>query len=205
MEGLSLPGIIASSLLRFTALSASSGYALAGGLLTFGAERWSLCNGFESRQVMKYMSLCILTLLVLPALFAVFPAQAQDSYRDFERGLNLSDSQREQIQGIRKKYMDEWRTLRNESARKRLELQEVDRSSQAGRERARRLEGDLNNMQSSKENLYRRYRGEVSGVLNEQQRGRYERFFNGEGRRGTTPPPHQRGMMPPPGHRGHER
>ena len=154
---------------------------------------------------MKYTSLCILLLLFFLVQFPASPAQAQDSYQDFERGLNLSDTQKEQVQGIRKRYMEEWTTLRRESARKRLELQEVDRNSEAGRERARRLEGDLNSMRSSRENLYRRYRGEVSGVLNEQQRGRYERFSNGEGRRGMTPPPHQRGMMPPPRYRGHGR
>jgi hypothetical protein len=154
---------------------------------------------------MKHMSRCIRLLLLLLAPFIVLPAQAQDSYREFERGLNLSDAQREQVEGIKKKYMDEWRTLNNESARKRLELQETDRTSQAGRERARRLEGDLNSMHSSRENLYRRYRGEVSGVLNEQQRGQYERFHDGEQRRGVMPPPHQRGMMPAPRYRGHGR
>jgi len=154
---------------------------------------------------MKYTSLWILVLLLFPVLFFASPAQAQDSYRDFERGLNLSDTQKEQVQGIRKKYMDEWRTLNQESARKRLELQGVDRSSEAGRERARKLEDDINSMRSSRENLYRRYQGEVSGVLNEQQRGRYEKFSTGEGRRGMMPPSHQRGMMPPPGYRGHGR
>ncbi|HME43383.1 MAG TPA: Spy/CpxP family protein refolding chaperone [Syntrophorhabdales bacterium] len=154
---------------------------------------------------MKYTSLWILVLLLFPALFPSLPAQAQDSYRDFERGLNLSDTQREQVQGIRKKYMDEWRTLNQESARKRLELQGVDRSSEAGRERARRLENDLNSMQSSRENLYRRYRGEISGILNEQQRSRYEKFSTGEGRRGMMPPPHQRGMMPSPRYRWYGR
>ena len=149
----------------------------------------------------KYMCLCIALLL----LFLVLPARAQDSYRDFEKGLNLSDTQREQVEGIKKKYMYERRTLNNEYARKRLELQEMDRSSEAGRERARRLEGDLNSMQSSRENLYRRYRGEVSGVLNEQQRGWYEKFSDREGRGGVMPLPHQRGMMPPPRHRWHER
>ena len=153
---------------------------------------------------MKYMNLCILLFLLF--LFAVSLAQAQNSYQDFEKGLNLSDTQREQVQGIKKKYMDEWRTLNGESARKRLELQGVDRSSDAGRERARRLESDLNSMQLSKENLYRRYRGEVSGVLNEQQRGRYEKFSNGERMRGMMPPsPHQGGMMPSPRYRGHGR
>ena len=154
---------------------------------------------------MKNTSLWILVLLLFPVLLFASPAQAQDSYRDFERGLNLSDTQKEQVQGIRKKYMDEWRTLNQESARKRLELQGVDRSSEAGRERARKLEDDINSMRSSRENLYRRYQGEVSGVLNEQQRGRYEKFSTGEGRRGMMPPPHQRGMMPFPGYRGHGR
>jgi Spy/CpxP family protein refolding chaperone len=153
---------------------------------------------------MKYTSLCIPLLVVFLVQLPLPTARAQDSYQDFERGLNLSETQREQVQGIRKKYMEEWSTLRKESARKRLELQEVDRSSDAGRERARRLENDLNSNRSSTENLYRRYRGEVSGVLNEQQRGRYERFSDGE-RRGMTPPPHQRGTMPPPRYRGHGR
>ena len=153
---------------------------------------------------MNHTTLCI-SFFLLFLVQSVLPAQAQDSYQDFERGLNLSDTQKEQVQGIRKRYMEEWTTLRRESARKRLELQEVDRNSEAGRERARRLEGDLNSMRSSRENLYRRYRGEVSGVLNEQQRGRYERFSNGEGRRGMTPPPHQRGMMPPARYRGYGR
>jgi Spy/CpxP family protein refolding chaperone len=151
------------------------------------------------------MNLCVLMLLLLFTLFGVSPSGAQDSYQDFERGLNLSDSQREQVQGIRKKYMDEWRTLNQESARKRLELQGVDRGSDAGRERARRLESDLNSVQSSKDNLYRRYRGEVSGVLNEQQRGRYESFSNGERTRGTMPSPYQRGMTPSFRYRGHGR
>lgn len=151
------------------------------------------------------MNLCVLMLLLFFTLFAVSPSGAQDSYQDFERGLNLSDSQREQVQGIRKKYMDEWRALNQDSARKRLELQGVDRGSDAGRERAHRLESDLNSVQSSKDNLYRRYRGEVSGVLNEQQRGRYERFSNGERTRGTMPSPYQRGMTPSLRYRGHGR
>jgi Spy/CpxP family protein refolding chaperone len=155
-------------------------------------------------QYIKYASLCIPLFLLFLLQFTLLPAEAQDSYQDFERGLNLSDTQKDQVQGIRKRYMEEWSTLRRESARKRLELQEVDRGSEAGRERARRLESDLNSNRSSRENLYRRYRGEVSGVLNEQQRGRYERFSNGE-RGGMMPPPHSRGMMPPPRYRGHGR
>ncbi len=146
---------------------------------------------------MTSLSLCIIIFL-----FFVLPVQAQESYQDFERGLNLTDTQRQQIQGLRKKYTDEWRTLNNESARKRLELQGIDRNSETGRERARRLENDLNTIHSTRENLYRQYRGEVSGVLNDQQRGRYDRFLSGERQRGMMPQPRQRGMMPAPGQRG---
>ncbi|HVN24601.1 MAG TPA: Spy/CpxP family protein refolding chaperone [Syntrophorhabdales bacterium] len=150
------------------------------------------------------MSFWILATLIFLGLFFA-PAEAQNSYQEFEKGLNLSDSQREQAQEIKKKYMDELRTLNNESARKRLELQSVDRNSEAGRERSRRLENELNSVQSSKENLYRRYRGEVSGVLNEQQRGQYEKFSNGERMRGVSPPSQQRWMAPAPRYRGHGR
>ena len=153
------------------------------------------------KAMARRMPAFVLFLSSLLVLSDVLSAWAQESYREFENSLNLSDSQREQIEGIKKKYMDEWRTLNNESARKRMELQEIDRSSEAGRERARRLEGDLSSMRSSRENLYRRYRGEVFGVLDEQQRGRYESFSNRERRRGMMPPPRQRGMMPPPRYR----
>jgi Skp family chaperone for outer membrane proteins len=154
---------------------------------------------------MKHMNLFALLLFLSFITLALSSASAQDSYQDFERGLNLSDTQRQQVQGINKKYMDEWRSLNQESARKRLELQGTDRSTEAGRERARKLESDINNVQSSKENLYRHYRGEVSGVLNEQQRNRYERFSNGERTRGMVHPPQQRGLTPPPRFRGHGR
>ncbi len=146
---------------------------------------------------MKFLGLCIMLFLLLG-----FSAQAQESYQEFERGLNLSDTQRQQIDGIRRKYTDEWRTLNNESVRKRLELQGIDRNSDAGREQARRLENDLNSIHTTRGNLYRQYRGEVSGVLNDQQRGRYDRFLSGERQRGMMGPPGQRGMMPYPAQRG---
>jgi len=152
-----------------------------------------------SGRAMKLASLCIALLLLLLA----HPLRAQDSYRDFEKGLNLTDGQKEQVEGIKRKYIDEWRTLKNESARKRLELRELDRSAPSDKDRARRLENDLNSMQSSKENLYRQYRGDVSGVLNDQQRGRYDKFLDGE-RKGMSGP-RQRGMMSEPRQRGHGR
>ena len=154
---------------------------------------------------MARMARLILALVL--ALLAI-PAQAQDSYRDFEKELNLTDAQRQQVEGINKKYIGEWQSLKNEAVRRRLELQGVDQGSPAGRERARKLETELHGIRSSRENLYRQYKGEVYGVLDEKQRGRYDRFVDGErhrgrmleGRqRGMTPesPSPQRGMMPP--------
>ncbi len=66
---------------------------------------------------------CLLVVYVLffwvPALFG------QESYREFEQGLNLSDSQRAQVEGIKRRYMGEWMALKNEAAKKRLELWEA--------------------------------------------------------------------------------
>ena len=142
-----------------------------------------------------------LILALILALLAI-PAQAQDSYRDFEKELNLTDAQRQQVEGINKKYIGEWQSLKNEAVRRRLELQGVDQGSPAGRERARKLESELHGIRSSRENLYRQYKGEVYGVLDEKQRGRYDRFVDGERHRGRMPEARQRGMMSEPRQRG---
>ena len=157
----------------------------------------------------RHMTAHLLLSLILICL--ALPVQAQDSYQDFEKGLNLTDTQKQQVEGIKRKYIDEWQGLKNESARKRIELRDVDRSSPAGRERAKRLESELYGIQASRENLYRQYRGEVSGVLDERQRGRYDKFLDGERHRRmmSEPPgrgmtgPGQRGMMQDPQRRGH--
>lgn len=118
---------------------------------------------------------CLFAFLVLiayaPLLFG------QESYHEFEQGLNLSDSQRTQVEEIKRKYMEEWMALKNESARKRLELRELGRSRPDERERCERLQRDLTQLETSRHNLFRRYRGEVSSVFNEEQRGRFERFI----------------------------
>lgn len=139
--------------------------------------------------------------LALLGLFVMAPPlYAQSSYREFERGLNLSETQRNQAEGIKRKYMNEWRDLKGESARKRIELNEIQRHRQyrppAERvERETRLERDLQDIEQSRERLYRRYRDEVSRVFNEEQRGRYDEFIVRE----------RRGMIKPSRHRGYER
>lgn len=141
-----------------------------------------------------------ITVPLLMLLFAAPPVFAQSSYREFERGLNLSDSQRNQVEGIKRKYMNEWRGLKDESVRKRIELNEVQRyRHQPPRneriDREARLERDLHDIEQSRERLYRRYRDEVSRVFNQEQRGRYNEFVTRE----------RRGMMRPPRHRGYDR
>jgi hypothetical protein len=126
--------------------------------------------------------------VVIMLLFWVVPVFAQDSYRDFERGLNLSESQRNQVDGIRRKYTDEWRGLKEESMRKRVELRELNREQPDNRDKAERMHRDLNQIESSRHRLLRQYNNEVSGVFNDDQRTRYDQFRNRENRRPVTPP-----------------
>jgi len=132
--------------------------------------------------------------------FAV-PLLAQESYREFARGLNLSEPQRAQVEGIKRKYMDEWWALRMESARKRFELRGLQRYEPDQREKAERVQRELDEIQASKLRLYRQYMGEVSAVFNEEQRGLFNRFMGRENRRPVYPP---RYVYPPP-YRFHER
>ncbi len=114
------------------------------------------------------------------------PLGAQESYREFERGLNLSDSQRAQVDGIKRKYVDEWRALKEESMRKRLELRELNGPNQ--REKAERVQRELDHIQTARERLFRQYSGEVSGVFSAEQRDRFNRFRDRENRRPMSPP-----------------
>jgi hypothetical protein len=120
------------------------------------------------------------------------PLIAQESYRDFERGLNLTDNQKAQVNGIRRKYVDEWRGLKEESLKKRLELNELNRERPDQRDRAERVQKDLDQIESSRHRLLRQYSGEVSAIFNEDQKAKYERFRDREVRRPMTPPPGRR-------------
>ena len=120
------------------------------------------------------------------------PLLAQESYRDFERGLNLSDAQKAQVNGIKRKYVEEWRNLKEESLKKRLELNEINRERPDQRDRAERVQKDLDQIENSRHRLFRQYSGEVSAVFNEDQRAKYERFRDREVRRPMTPPPGRR-------------
>jgi hypothetical protein len=147
-----------------------------------------------------YGMLSKIALTVATVFLMATPVIAQTSYHEFERGLNLSETQRSRMEGIKRKYMDEWRGLKDESVRKRIELNELQRNRRTpprgGRiEREDRLERDLQGIEQSREKAYRRYRDEVSRVFNDDQRGRYDEFVTRE----------RRDMMRPYRHRGHDR
>ncbi|HNT68591.1 MAG TPA: Spy/CpxP family protein refolding chaperone [Syntrophorhabdaceae bacterium] len=114
-------------------------------------------------------------LLLLLLLFAP-PLYGQNSYAEFERGLGLSHSQKTQVEGIKNRYIDEWRTLKQESIRKRLELQELSKNPAANPEKIGKLRNEIGEIEQSRDNLYKQYRGEVSRTLNKEQRERYNSF-----------------------------
>ena len=128
------------------------------------------------------------SILVICALFICAPVLfGQETYREFEEGLNLSDSQRAQVEEIKRKYMDEWMALRNQSLRTRLEMRELIRTRPDQHERLQKLQRELDQVDESKRQLFRRYIGDVSGVFNEEQRIRFNRFMNRENRRPMMP------------------
>ncbi len=146
---------------------------------------------------MKNVLLHILLLLVIGAstLFG------QDSYSEFERGLQLSEPQRAQTEQARRRYMDELQGLNQESINKRLELQELYRNPSANQERIGRLQRELGAISDSKHSLYNQYRSDMSRVLTPEQRQRYNSFVDTERRRTMTRPinPPGQGMSTPMG------
>jgi Spy/CpxP family protein refolding chaperone len=117
-----------------------------------------------------------------PSLFA------QNSYSQFEKSLELTEPQKVQVQVIRNKYINEWQTVRKEFMRKRLEQRELCKNPTAGPEKCGKLENELRDLQTARGNIYNQYRVEVSRILNEKQRERYNNFFNAENRKMTHPP-----------------
>jgi Spy/CpxP family protein refolding chaperone len=126
--------------------------------------------------------------LIIPLLLLLLfvpPLYGQNSYMEFERGLGLSHSQKTQVEGIRNRYIDEWRTLKQESIKKRLELQELNKNPAANPERADKLRSEIGDIEQSRNNLYNQYRGEVSRTLNKEQRERYNSFCDTEQKQRT--------------------
>lgn len=99
----------------------------------------------------------------------------------------MTELQKEQVQSIRNKYINEWQTVRRESTTKKLELKELDRNPAASSEKIGKLENELRELETAKRNIYNQYRGEVSKVLNEKQRERYNNFLDTRHRKMTHP------------------
>ena len=161
---------------------------------------------------MKYtfhiaLSALALLLLVTPVV------HGQSTYSEFERGLQLSESQKTQAEETKRRYMGELQGLKQESINKRLELRDLDNHPGSNPERRERLQRELGTIENSRQNLYNQYRSDVGRVLNNDQRERYNSFVDTERRRAgmersVTPPvyrpinpPSGRAMYPPaPGH-----
>lgn len=125
--------------------------------------------------------------MLLLLFFITPPLYAQRSYSDFERGLNLTDDQRMKAEDMKQKYIRDWRSMKEESARKRIELRELQRDPHGNRERIDRTQRDLSNIDRSRDRSYRQYRSELGRVLDERQRQQYNNFTEGERRQRISP------------------
>jgi Spy/CpxP family protein refolding chaperone len=128
-------------------------------------------------------------------ILLVPPLYGQDSYSDFERGLELSQPQRAKIDQMRKRYMVVMRTLQQQSMRKRLELREIYRNAPQNKEGIIRLRNELEDLELEKASLYDQYNAELKQMLTDKQREQYNRFCDTENRR-TANPYKQRGHGP---------
>ncbi len=122
-----------------------------------------------------------LLILIAPSLYG------QDSYSEFERGLELSQPQRAKIDQMRKRYMMVMRNLQQESMRKRLELREMHRNAPHNREGIVKLRNELEDLELEKASLYDQYNAELRQMLTEKQRERYNSFCDKETRRNVYP------------------
>ena len=129
----------------------------------------------------------IITLLLL-SFCLVPPLSAQNSYTEFERGLNLTESQRRRAEEVREKYIQEWQLQRQEALRKRLELNDLRRNPGANRDRIEKSQRELRDIDRSWERSYNQYRSDLSHVLNERQRNQYNQFSEWERRNRAMPP-----------------
>jgi Spy/CpxP family protein refolding chaperone len=125
-------------------------------------------------------SMTFVVFFLLLCLFITPSLRAQNSYYEFERGLQLTEPQRAQVEDIRNRYINEWQSLRMESSRKRGELRELSRDPEANSARIGRIQGELQELDTARHNSYQQYRSEVSRTLNQRQREQYNSFCDQE-------------------------
>jgi Spy/CpxP family protein refolding chaperone len=102
---------------------------------------------------------------ILLCVFITPSLRAQNSYSEFERGLQLTEPQRTQVEDIRNRYINEWQSLRRESSRKHRELRELNRDPETNSARIGRIQGELQELDTARHNSYQQYRSEVSRTL----------------------------------------
>jgi Spy/CpxP family protein refolding chaperone len=124
-----------------------------------------------------------IVLLLLAFLLSTPPLYAQQSYSEFERGLELSDSQKVRMEQIKRRYMGEIRSLQRESLSIRIELRELSRNPSENAERMMRLRRELDQIEVAKEGIYHQYRSEMIRSLNDKQRERFNNFCETENKK----------------------
>lgn len=127
-------------------------------------------------------SMTFVVFFLLLCIFITPSLRAQNSYSEFERGLQLTEPQRTQVEDIRNRYINEWQSLRRESSRKQMELRELSRDPEANSARIGRIQGELKELDTARHNSYQQYRSEVSRTLNQRQREQYNSFCDQERR-----------------------
>jgi hypothetical protein len=127
------------------------------------------------------ISLLLLSFILMPPLYA------QNSYSEFERGLNLTDSQKRRAEGVKQKYIEEWHFQRQEALKKKLELKELRKNPTANRDRIDNTQRELRGIERSRDRSYDHYRSDLSQVLNERQREQYNNFAESERKRRVGP------------------
>jgi len=128
-------------------------------------------------------SMTFVVFFLLLCVFITPSLRAQNSYSEFERGLQLTEPQRTQVEDIRNRYINEWQSLRRESSRKQRELRELNRNPETNSARIGRIQGELQELDTARHNSYQQYRSEVSRTLNRRQREQYNSFCDQERRK----------------------
>lgn len=131
---------------------------------------------------MKFLAVLTLLILSFPLTPPLF---AQDSYGEFERGLNLTDSQKRRAEGVREKYTEEWRAQRQEALKRKLELMDLNKKPSENREKIDRTRRELRDMDRSTERSYNQYRSELYRILDDRQRKQFNNFTYSERKKRT--------------------
>ncbi|MCX7856483.1 MAG: hypothetical protein N2513_00650 [Deltaproteobacteria bacterium] len=121
------------------------------------------------------------------ALSFALPLRSQETYEDLERELNLDAQQKIKVEQIRRRYLDEILTTREEILKKRFELLNETRSNRPDHQKISKIRKDLEELRARREILFEKYRDEVQAILNSDQRRKFDDFCKRERRRLKRP------------------